>query len=174
MYGSQGSLVSHVDSIVGGGVEAAVLVKHRLRLRRRGWGHAFAPEDDGLWAAGDPPPRDGCSLEVLIDGAEIHDHAWLQPADALARRDAGEIDLAPPTWVTLWRLSAAPTVAAAVDDARRREPEKFETHIVQADGVPVAVWHGDPAYETGDINAPGPRHRLLMLPDGWRFEDTRS
>ena len=113
-------------------------------------------------------------FEVLIDGAEIHDHAWLQPADALARRDAGEIDLAPPTWVTLWRLSAAPTVAAAVDDARRREPEKFETHIVQADGVPVAVWHGDPAYETGDINAPGPRHRLLMLPDGWRFEDTRS
>src|SRR5438552_3903245 len=70
MYGSQGSLVSHDDSIVGGAVEAAVLVKHRLRLRRRGWGHAFAPEDDGLSAAGDPPPRDGCSVEVLIDGAE--------------------------------------------------------------------------------------------------------
>jgi len=32
---------------------------------------AYAPPDDGsLWAAADPPPRDGCSLEVLIDGAE--------------------------------------------------------------------------------------------------------
>jgi 8-oxo-dGTP pyrophosphatase MutT (NUDIX family) len=112
--------------------------------------------------------------EVLIDGAEIHDHSWLRPADALARRDAGEIELAPPTWVTLWRLSGAPDVASAVDAARRRDPEKFETHIVQADGVPVAVWHGDAACESGDINAPGTRHRLWMLKDGWKFEDSRS
>jgi phosphatidylserine/phosphatidylglycerophosphate/cardiolipin synthase-like enzyme len=70
MPGSPASLLSSVDSIVGDGVEAAVRTKHSWRLRRLGWSHALAPPDDGPWAAGDPPPRGGCALEVLIDGAE--------------------------------------------------------------------------------------------------------
>jgi hypothetical protein len=39
-------------------------------------------------------------------------------------------------------------------------------------GVPVAVWHDDVAYEDGDLTRPGPRHRLAMLPDGWEYEVT--
>jgi phosphatidylserine/phosphatidylglycerophosphate/cardiolipin synthase-like enzyme len=70
MPGSSSSLFSHADSVVGDGVEAAVRAKHRWRLRRLGWSHALAPPDDGLWASGDPPPRDGCALDVLVDGAE--------------------------------------------------------------------------------------------------------
>ena len=27
------------------------------------------PVGDGVWTDGDPPPREGCSLDVLIDGA---------------------------------------------------------------------------------------------------------
>jgi len=64
------SLVSHVDTVVGDGVEAAVRAKHKWRLRRLGWSRALDPPDEGLWADGDPPPRAGCSLEVLVDGAE--------------------------------------------------------------------------------------------------------
>jgi phosphatidylserine/phosphatidylglycerophosphate/cardiolipin synthase-like enzyme len=64
------SWLSRIDSVVGDGVEAAVRAKHRGRLARLGWSSALAPPDDGLWAAGDPPPRDGCSLAVLVDGAE--------------------------------------------------------------------------------------------------------
>ncbi|HUJ35390.1 MAG TPA: phospholipase D family protein [Solirubrobacteraceae bacterium] len=64
------SLLSRVDAVVGDGVEAAVRAKHWLRLRRLGWARALAPPDDGLWASGDPPPRAGCALEVLIDGAQ--------------------------------------------------------------------------------------------------------
>ncbi len=43
--------------------------KHAWRLRRLGWSRALSPPDGGIWAAGDPPPREGCSLDVLIDGA---------------------------------------------------------------------------------------------------------
>ena len=50
---------------------------------------------------------------VTVDMGEIRDHRWLQPADAIARRDAEEIELAPPTWVTLHRIARAPDVAAA-------------------------------------------------------------
>jgi hypothetical protein len=68
MPDSNGSLLSSVDTLVGNGVEAAVRARHAWRLRRLGWSHALAPADDGIWATGDPPPREGCSLEVLVDG----------------------------------------------------------------------------------------------------------
>src|SRR5206468_6762221 len=110
------------------------------------------------------------AVEVAVDNQEIHDHAWLRPADAIARRDAGEIELAPPTWVTLWRLSGVANVDAAMAEAGRAQPERFQTHIGKQDGVPTAIWHGDAAYETGDTDAPGPRHRLSMSRDGWRYE----
>ena len=52
------------------------------------------------------------------------------------------------------------------------EPQRFETHMYFPDGVPVAVWHDDVAYDSGDLHHGGPRHRLWMLPDGWQYELT--
>jgi phosphatidylserine/phosphatidylglycerophosphate/cardiolipin synthase-like enzyme len=63
-------LISQVDARVGDAIEAAVRTRHRRRLRRLGWERALEPPDGGLWAAGDPPPRPGCSLDVLVDGAQ--------------------------------------------------------------------------------------------------------
>jgi phosphatidylserine/phosphatidylglycerophosphate/cardiolipin synthase-like enzyme len=77
-------LISRVDAVAGDAIEAAVRAKHRRRLRRLGWERALDPPDDGLFAAGDPPPRSGCELEILVDGA----NALPAIADALqgARR----------------------------------------------------------------------------------------
>ncbi len=57
------------DRTVGDGVERLVRSHHRRRLGRIGWSHALEPEGDGLWASGDPPPRAGNDVEVLIDGS---------------------------------------------------------------------------------------------------------
>jgi 8-oxo-dGTP pyrophosphatase MutT (NUDIX family) len=128
-----------------------------------------APKRFSTWFFLAPAPT---ASEVAVDGAEIHDHEWLRPAAAIAARDAGEIELAPPTWVTLWRLSTAESVEDAVRLARQSEPQRFVTHMYFPDGVPVAVWHDDIAYDDGDLGQPGPRHRLSMLPDGWHYEVT--
>ncbi len=64
------SFLTHIDAALGDGIEAAVRAKHRRRLRRLGWERALEPADGGLWAAGDPPPRNGCNLDVLVDGAD--------------------------------------------------------------------------------------------------------
>jgi 8-oxo-dGTP pyrophosphatase MutT (NUDIX family) len=109
---------------------------------------------------------------VTVDMGEIRDHRWIEPADALARRDAEEIELAPPTWLTLHRLAGYADVVAAVVDAHAREPEFFETHIARVERGVAALWEGDAGYESSDGDAPGPRHRLWMLPDGWRYERT--
>ena len=54
-----------------------------------GRGGALEPPGDGLWAAGDPPPRPGCELEVLVDGARAF------PAIAEAMRGARESSTSP-------------------------------------------------------------------------------
>jgi 8-oxo-dGTP pyrophosphatase MutT (NUDIX family) len=110
------------------------------------------------------------SGQVAIDEGEIHEHVWQRPDELLRRRDAGEIELAPPTFVTLVELVRSRDVEHALAAARAREPEHFETHIARAERGVAALWHGDAGYEAGDASAPGRRHRLWMLDDGWRYE----
>src|SRR5947209_15229286 len=63
------SLLDRIDAAAGSTIESAIVGHHRRRLRRRGRLRELEPPDDGSqWAAGDPPPRTGCELEVLIDG----------------------------------------------------------------------------------------------------------
>ncbi|HEY3702044.1 MAG TPA: NUDIX domain-containing protein [Acidimicrobiales bacterium] len=110
------------------------------------------------------------SGSVTVDGGEIHDHAWVHPAEALRRRDRGEIELAPPTWVSLHRLAGYADVPAAIADAEVRQPEIFATQLAKVDGGAVALYAGDAGYEDSVADRPGPRHRLWMLDSGWRYE----
>ncbi|MBW2417392.1 MAG: NUDIX domain-containing protein [Deltaproteobacteria bacterium] len=107
---------------------------------------------------------------VVIDHGEIHEHAWMSPARAHARQDAAEIELAPPTWVTLHALSRWRGAEAALVAARECDPEFFETHVALGDAGPIALWQGDAGWEESDATAQGPRHRLLMGPEGWCYE----
>jgi 8-oxo-dGTP pyrophosphatase MutT (NUDIX family) len=109
---------------------------------------------------------------VAIDRGEIHNHAWMRPAEALERRDAGDIQLAPPTWVTLHELAQWHTTAEAVAAAGQRTPEHFVTRVGMTEEGPVALWHGDAGYADSDATKPGPRHRLWLHGSGWRYERT--
>ena len=109
---------------------------------------------------------------VSIDGGEIHDSAWMQPRAALARRDARELDLAPPTWMTLHYLAGFEDIEELLAHARARVPVHYETRMVRTDQGRVTVWEGDVAFSSGDLDQPGPRHRLRMLDEGWTLEQT--
>ncbi|MDH3678858.1 MAG: NUDIX hydrolase [Acidimicrobiia bacterium] len=112
--------------------------------------------------------------DVAVDGGEIHEHLWLTPADAIAKRQAGEIELVPPTWVTLWQLGQHADVAAALAWARTTEPGEFRTRPIHNDPTTLA-WAGDVAhYGGGAHDDDGPRHRLIMEPDGWVYERSAS
>lgn len=128
-----------------------------------------APKRFATWFFLAPAPGGA----VTIDGAEIHEYVWVTPAEALRRRDAGDIELAPPTFVTLHRLSQLPDVEAALADATSRPVEYFSTRVVKANsGELVAVWHGDIAHDGGDLDADGGRHRLAMIDGAWAYERT--
>src|SRR5262245_26984066 len=111
--------------------------------------------------------------DVTIDGAEIQNHQWLEPAAALQRHVAGEIDLAPPTWVTLYQMSRFDNVDAALTRLRSIPPRYYATHVAKrADGVRVAMWSGDAGYDDWNADTAGARHRLAMSQGGFVFENT--
>jgi phosphatidylserine/phosphatidylglycerophosphate/cardiolipin synthase-like enzyme len=65
------SALDHIDRHLGQATEWAVAGHHRRRLARLGHSGSYnPPQDESMWCAGDPAPRDGCSLDVLIDGAQ--------------------------------------------------------------------------------------------------------
>jgi 8-oxo-dGTP pyrophosphatase MutT (NUDIX family) len=109
--------------------------------------------------------------EVVVDGHEIHEHLWLSPAEVIARREHGELQVAPPTFVTLTDLAATGSVDEVIELARRRQPIPRYASRFAADGEgQVLLWEGDAGYDTADATAPGGRHRLWMRPTGWSYE----
>src|SRR3954453_14720635 len=62
-------LIDRADRALGAGLERLVRDHHRRRLNRLGHSNVLTSSpDSGLWAQGDPPPRPGNALDVLIDG----------------------------------------------------------------------------------------------------------
>jgi phosphatidylserine/phosphatidylglycerophosphate/cardiolipin synthase-like enzyme len=102
-------VIERLDSFLGQGVEAAIRAHHHRRLTRAGRLSQLEPPEDGqLWCAGDPSPREGCELEVLIDGAQalpriaealdgarshVHFAGWHITPDFGLTRDAGALRL---------------------------------------------------------------------------------
>ena len=112
---------------------------------------------------------DGAS-DVIVDGGEIGDHVWTTPAAALEQHRTREVELLPPTWVSLKRIAHLPDASSAVADVAGGRIDHFSTHMADADGMLVTLWEPDAAYESRDLTVPGPRHRLTMDPAGWRYE----
>ncbi len=57
------------ECLVGEAISDQISRHHRRRLRRIGWEHAL-DAGESAWATGQPPPRPGNAIDVLIDGAE--------------------------------------------------------------------------------------------------------
>ena len=62
-------LFGRFDAALGSGIERVTVSHHRRRLARVGWDAALRPPQQA-WAAGDPGPRPGNRVDVLIDGDE--------------------------------------------------------------------------------------------------------
>ena len=64
--------IGTADRLLGRAIERSMVAHHRRRLRRLGRLDVLEPRQDASpWCRGSPAPRDGCSIDVLIDGAEV-------------------------------------------------------------------------------------------------------
>ncbi len=125
-----------------------------------------APKRFSTWFYIAPAPAGA----VTVDQGEITDHAWWRPADALQRVDDRRIEVLPPTWMSLNDLAQFTSVAETIETVRSRGPRAYATRVLfTADGL-AAAWEGDAGYDTGDPDAAGGRHRLVMGDGPWRLE----
>jgi 8-oxo-dGTP pyrophosphatase MutT (NUDIX family) len=108
--------------------------------------------------------------QVVVDGGEICAHRWLHPLAALAAQARAEIDLPPPTFVSISALADAASVAEVLARARAQEPPAFEPRLRPIPGGEVSLYRGDAAYDGAAIDAPGPRHRLWSTAGVYRYE----
>ncbi|MGE3536502.1 MAG: NUDIX domain-containing protein [Candidatus Tectimicrobiota bacterium] len=109
---------------------------------------------------------------VRIDGGEIHDHQWMQPEQALGAQRAGDIELPPPTFVTLVQLAAYRSLQDALERIAAQPPTTFVPRPATVPEGSCTLYAGDAGYDTSDALCPGPRHRLWMLKSGWRYEQS--
>ena len=146
---------------------------------------ALSPEDLVWFSHWTPPPVEirrfstwffaarAPEMEVTIDDGEITESQWIRPVDALAKQRAKEIELVPPTYVTLHYLQEHATVDAALRDLTPTAgPRRYVTQISGSDEGMVVMWQEDAGYDARDASIPGPRHRLLMTKEGFTFDDS--
>ncbi len=137
------------------------------------WSHWTPPTTEprrfGTWFFLAPV---GSDAEVAVDDGEIVGHSWLTPAEALRRRDVGDVQLAPPTFVTLTCLAEFSSMDHALTHASGKEPELFATTMIREEGQFVVAWEPDAALMEGaTLASPGHRHRLHMNSAGpWVYE----
>ncbi|QFU75580.1 NUDIX domain-containing protein [Halioglobus maricola] len=110
--------------------------------------------------------------EVTIDDGEITESQWVTGSEALAQHAAGDIELAPPTYVTLSLLARYTCVADAMASLEPMKPRHYVTKIVASGDDLVAMWEGDVGYESGDAQMSGVRHRLVMSKDGFELDES--
>jgi 8-oxo-dGTP pyrophosphatase MutT (NUDIX family) len=116
-----------------------------------------------FWGEVDP------QREVVVDGGEIKAHRWQSPAAALAAQAAGEIDLPAPTYVSLAVLADCRCVADVSTLTRASAPPVFVPRPRTVEQGVISLYEGDVAYHGGELEVPGPRHRLVMLRSGYRY-----
>ncbi|MGH3261433.1 MAG: phospholipase D-like domain-containing protein, partial [Trebonia sp.] len=129
------ALVWRLDAKLGDAVDSTVARKHRRRQTRQVWGHAYEPSVPGAFAAGDPPPRTGCWLEVLIDGANA------LPEMAKAMSEAKRF-----IHITGWHLAPAFELVrggrdVAIGVLLAELAQRIDVRVLVWSGAPVPVFH---------------------------------
>jgi len=125
-------LRERVDQAIGDRLDHALVAHHRRRLARLGWiGALDAPP--GGWAEGDPPPRAGNDVEVLVDGSEALPEIASDIAGARSH-----------VWLAGWHFSpelrlgdGGPTLHELLADASRR----VEVRVLAWAGAPLPLFH---------------------------------
>lgn len=109
---------------------------------------------------------------IVVDDGEIREHRWCSPPAMLELHALGEVSLAPPTFITLCQLATLrnPAEVLMAAPSGMDDIEHFATRVGSTDGGWAALYHGDAAYESGDMEATGARHRLHMDSLPWRYE----
>ena len=104
-----------------------------------------------------------------VDGGEIHAHAWRTPAEALAARARARSSCRrpPSSRCPPWSRTRARRTRSL--RCARPTPAIFLPRVVRIPGGACSLYPADVGWEDRDPERAGPRHRLVMLDNGWSY-----
>ena len=127
-------MLERLDRNVGEGLDRLVVAHHRRRLRRLGkLGSLDAAA--GTWAAGDPPPRPGNELEILVDGA-----------DALPRIAAAVAGARESVHLAGWHFEPSFQLGergVSLRELLAEAAERLDVRVLMWAGSPLPLFHPD-------------------------------
>lgn len=186
MWVFPGGRIDAEDHALASGADEAARIA-AARETREETGLLVRPDEFAYFAHWTPPPTTprrystwffATALDaddrIEVDGGEIQDHRWIHPEAMLAQHAEGAVDLAPPTWITLYHLARYAPVSMILERLDAAPHRIYETRIAKrSDGVRVALWEGDAGYADIDADRAGDRHRLVLASEGgFIFENT--
>ena len=107
--------------------------------------------------------------DVVIDDGEIHDFQWLTPSQGINRHQSGELDMMPPTYMSLKLLEQCASADQALECLRVFEPYWVTPRVARDADSAVLLYPGDAGYEVRDGALNGPRHRCIIGDHGVRY-----
>lgn len=105
---------------------------------------------------------------VNVQPSEVAAYRWLTPADALQLHAQADIELPPPTFVTLTSLATLTRIEGS--SALTASPVHYIPRQHAVEGGSIYLYAGDAGYESGELTAQGARHRLHVFGRQWRYE----
>lgn len=133
------SPIDVADGALGQVTERLMVSHHRRRLRKIGWEHVLDADGD-LWAQGDPPPRQGNAVQVLVDG----ESAFGAMAEAIGSARSH-------VHITGWHVTPEFALVRGSEPTVLREllakvAERIPVRVLVWAGAPVPLlrpWRGD-------------------------------
>lgn len=110
------------------------------------------------------PPQD-----VQHDGEEMTASLWVKPSDAIQRHRQGDIEMLPPTLLSLLALKRFDTVDEVLQHYRDKSVLCFLPKACMHQDQLIMLYPGDAGYEQQDPANESGLHRCLHTPQGWRY-----
>jgi len=107
---------------------------------------------------------------VNVDGKEILDYRWMRADAALQAQRAGEMELPPPTFVTLVTLSEFDNAKTALSSLVKRKHAIFVPKVTETQDGLCFLYEGDAGYELQKPHQAGARHRLCVVDGQYIYE----
>lgn len=113
---------------------------------------------------------DAADQEVQVDGEEMIEHRWLEPAEALRQHREDAWAMMPPTVVTLHELSLCKSVGSAKAFFADRDMPFIAPKILAFNDSFAALYPGDAGYDNEDPSSEGARNRCRYDAGVWYYE----